>query len=358
MKKIIFFLLAFLAFNAEARRLSIPKNSDGGWYKPQYPKLRAGDTVILRGSYAYWNLENVNGTADSPIVFRNETGRSRVGTSSSYAAIFYNCSHFIIDGGGDSTYKYGIIFGPVKGVYIPLGLTTTNSTDYEVKNVELTHMQVGIFSIPDTGRTMHHLWIHHNWVHDIDNPAEKGRSQGFYLGNSNILTIKNTAHFEQILISNNLLEDLAGDGIQLSAAQGYEVSDNVVRNYGKANLTAYRTGILIGSTSMGTIKNNHIENGTGSGIGLYGYGLNTISGNVLKNTASAVLNDAIQLEKFGTDGAALKVNCFDNIIEGASRNGISNNNTSATGRPGKWTNNKISGIGGEKYYSKIGDIVK
>ncbi|MEO5942158.1 MAG: right-handed parallel beta-helix repeat-containing protein [Ferruginibacter sp.] len=358
MKKMIFFLLAFLAFNAEARRLSIPKNGDGGWYKPEYPKLKPGDTVILKGSYAYWNLENVNGTADSPIVFRNETGRSRIGIANNYAAIFYNCSHFIIDGSGDSTYKYGIVFGPVKGFYIPLGLTTTNSTDYEVKHVELTHMQVGIFSSPDTGRTMYNVWIHHNWVHDMDNPAEKGRSEGFYIGNTSIRTIKNTAHFENIRITNNLLEELSGDGIQLCDAQGFEVSNNIVRNYGKANLEAQRTGILIGSNSMGTIKNNLIENGPGNGIELFGYGLNTISGNVLKNTGKALLHDAILIQKFGIDGAPLKVNCFDNVIEGASRNGITNNNTMETGRPGKWTNNKISGVGGKKYYSKIGDIVK
>jgi hypothetical protein len=358
MKKMVFILFILIGATVEARLISIPKNYDGGWYKPQYPKLRPGDTVILRGQYAYWFLENVNGTADSPIVFRNASKTCRIGTANYYAAIMYNCSHFIIDGSGDSTSKYGIIFGPASGDYISQGLNLSNATNYEVKNVEVMHVQVGIYSNPDTGRTMKHIWMHHNYIHDTNNPAEKGRSEGFYLGNTSVFTIKNTAHFEDIRITNNLLENLSGDGIQLCDAQGYEVSDNIVRNYGQANLEAQRTGILIGSNSMGIIKNNLVENGYGCGIEIFGYGLNTISDNILKNTGKALLHDAILIRKFFGDGAPLKVNCTNNIIEGASRNGISNMSTAGKGKPGIWSGNKITGVGGKKYYSTVGDRIK
>ena len=358
MKKIYFIALLLFATAACARQITIPKNFDGGWYKPKAPRIRPGDTIILKGNYAYWNLENINGTADSPVVFRNKSGKCRIGIKNSYAAIFYNCSHFIIDGSGDSTNKFGIIFGPASGDYMPLGLTTTNATNYEVKNVEITHTQVGIFSSPDTGRTMKNVWVHHNWVHDIDNPAEKGRSEGFYLGNSSIVTIKNTAHFENIKINNNLLEELSGDGIQLCDAQGYQVYDNVVRNYGKSNLPSQRTGILIGSNSFGTVKNNLVQNGSGSGIQIFGYSQNLIVGNTLKNTAKAFLHDAILIQKNGIDGAPLKVNCTDNTIEGASRNGITNLCTTASGRAGVWSKNKVSKVGGLKFYSRVGDVIK
>ncbi|MEP6710802.1 MAG: right-handed parallel beta-helix repeat-containing protein [Ferruginibacter sp.] len=357
MKKIYLILLSLIATAADAREISIPKNFDGGWYKPKI-KIRPGDTIILKGSYAYWNLENINGTADSPIVFRNRSGRSRIGIKNGYAAILYNCSHFIIDGGGDSAYKYGIVFGPSGGEYISQGLNTTNATEYEVKNVEVTHSQVGIFSSPDTGRTMVNVWLHHNWIHDMDNPAEKGRSEGFYLGNSGIYSIKNTAHFKNIKINNNLLEELSGDGIQLCNAQDFQVYDNTVRNYGKSNLASQRTGILVGSNSFGTIRNNRVENGSGSGIQLFGYAQNVIQENSLINTAKALLHDAILIEKKGIDGAPLKVNCTGNIIEGAARNGICNNSSPSMGRAGMWSGNKITGVGGKKYSSNVGDVIK
>ncbi|MDB5201246.1 MAG: hypothetical protein JWQ27_655 [Ferruginibacter sp.] len=355
-----YFLLLFVTGSllVSARQINIPKNPDGGWYKPRLPKIRPGDTIILRGNYAYWNLENINGTTDSPVVFMNKNGRSRVGTANNYAAIFYNSSHFVIDGGGDSTIRYGIVFGPKEVTYISLGLTVGNSTDYEIKNVEITHTQVGIYGNPDTGRTMRRIRIHHNWIHDLDNPAEKGRSEGMYLGNSSIYTVESSAHFEDIRIYENLLEELSGDAIQLCNAQGYQVYNNKILNYGKSNLPSQRTGILIGSNSFGEIRGNLIENGYGSGIQVFGYSTHTIENNSLKQTAKGLMLDAISIEKKGLDGAPLKVNCLNNTIEGANRNGITNHSTKLTGRPGNWVGNKVSGVGGKKFLSLIGDHIK
>ena len=341
------------------KEVSIPKNHDGGWYKPDLSKVKPGDILVLEGYYSYINLDSLHGTAEHPITIRNK-GKAWVGSNNSYAAIFSNCSHFIIDGSGDAGNKYGIVFGPLDAVntaYFDQGLTVSNSTNYEIKNVEIKHVQVGIFGNPPSGPTMYNIKIHDNWIHDLDNPREGGRTEAMYLGNTNIFTVSNTAHFENIHIYNNLCEDLSGDGIQLTNAQNYKIYNNIIRNYGKANLDDQHTGILAGGNSYGTVKNNTIENGTGSAIEIFGYSYHLVIGNKIRNTAtSSNQPDAVYIEKKGMDGDPLQVDMIDNIIDGALRNGIRNGSNASTGKAGLWKHNIVTNCGKEKYISLVDDI--
>jgi parallel beta-helix repeat protein len=341
------------------KEVVIPKNHDGGWYKPNLDQVKPGDVLVLEGYYAYINLDSLQGTKEKPITLRNK-GRVWIGSDNSYAAIFSNCSHFIIDGGGDPGNKYGIVFGPLDVVntpHIDQGLTVSNSSNYEIKHVEIKHVQVGIFGNPPSGPTMRDIKIHDNWIHDLDNPKEGGRTEAMYLGNTNIFTVSNTAHFENIRIYNNLCENLSGDGIQLANGQNYKIYNNVIRDYGKANLDDQHTGILIGANGYGTIKNNTIQDGTGSAIEVFGYSYNLVIGNTIRNTAtSANQPDAIYIEKKGMDGDPLQVDLFDNNIDGATRNGIRNASNVKLGKPGLWKHNTVVNAQKEKYISLVDDV--
>lgn len=349
MKCLLFLsLLLLCGSETQAKRITIPRNHDGGWYKPKLWKVSPGDTIELDGDYAYWNIDSLNGTPEKPIVFINKKGvRSRVGINNTYSAIFYNSSNYVIDGSGDSTIPYGIVFGPKGGDYNSLTLTPGNSTNYEVKHVEIVHGQVGIYAAPPFGITMKKIKIHHNWIHDMRNPS--GYScEAMYLGNTSINVVANKAHFENIEIHHNLCEDLAGDGIQLANAQGYKIYNNVVKKYGISNFDDQRSGIIVGGNSWGVVKNNVIENGTGSGIEIFGCRLNTVTGNTIRNTATSKNQpDAIYIEKKGAaDCGPLRVIVVNNTIIGAARYGIHNvnalNNPATTVNKDKISGNRIS----------------
>lgn len=350
--------LLLLAMPALAKQIVIQRNADGGWYyknnSPVVKRIQPGDTIIVGTDITYGYLQGLRGTKEKPIVILNKGKQVRFGTDGAYALILEDCHYFILDGTGDPKNKYGFVFGREKGAYAPQTLSLGMSDNYEIKNVEVTHGEVGMFSNYSTGGNLHNIKIHDNWIHDMR--ALGVTSEGMYFGNTSSASVKDV-HFDSIAIYNNTFEDLGGDGLQICNAQNYKVYNNTIRNYGIQNLDYQQTGLLIGGNSWGQVLNNTIEKGTGSGIQLFGCGYNLIKGNKLINTSTAERQDAIYISKRGLDGPVCKTDVINNIITGAQRNGIRNENGADIAKPGRWSGNKVSGTKAIKYLTKL-DIVK
>lgn len=338
-----------------------PKNTDGGLFRPDVSKVLPGDTIELEGDYAYISFDKLVGSATAPITIRNK-GKVTVGTNnaSQYGLHFMNSRYIVVDGSGDPLNKYGLVFhsGSTTTVTntLPSGrkitgykgsaIITGNTSDIEIKFCEITKASAGIFGNPATGNTMYNVNIHDNWIHDIKNGMQE-TAEGIYLGNTGITVVNQPAHFENIRIVGNLLEDLGGDGIQICNAQLYVISGNVVKNYGNQNFSWQQTGILAGGQSYGVISTNIITDGTGSGIQVFGYSLNKVFSNQILRTSTAANQDAIYIEKkAANDGAPLQVDVYDNVIDGAARDGIRNASITTTGKKGLWGNNTITNVKG------------
>lgn len=297
------------------KRVTIPKNNDGGLYKPKLSNyLKPGDTLELEGDYAYINFDSLRGTKEKPIIIVNK-GIVRIGTNNSYAWIMTNSKYFKIIGSLVSTDKYPFkIGGPVAGKYIAQSFTFPTSDEFEITGVELLNAQVGFFANPSSG-LYKNISIHDNYVHDLDNPAESGRSEGVYIGNTSFSTTTTGGHFDSLHIYNTRFENLAGDGIQVALTSNMNIHDNIIKGYGKANLEQQRSAIIIGGCSSGKVYNNNTSDGTGAAFQIFGGGDVYLTNNTATNVASSANEDGIYIDGKCKD-AALRVYIIGNTIVG------------------------------------------
>jgi hypothetical protein len=296
--------------------ITIPRNNDKGWYYTNGKHgIKPGDIVELEGDYAYINLDSVIGTPEQPVIFRPK-GVVRVGVNNSYGWIITNSKHFVIDGtfGGQ---KYGFkIGGPEKGKFIAQSFTFPTSDNFEIKGVEILNAQVGFFANPKTAGSgpFENIKIHSNYVHDLDNPGESGRSEGIYLGRTDVASRGTGGAFKNVEIYNNVFENLAGDGIQVALTEGVHIHHNTIKGYGKANLQQQRTAIIIGGCTSGTVENNTIEDGTGSPFQVFGGGDVFVKNNTAQRVATSDNEDGIYIDGKCKDGP-LRVHLIGNRID-------------------------------------------
>ena len=297
---------------------TIPKNNDGGWYRPNHG-LKPGDVVVLEGNYSYINLDSVQGTAEKPIIFRPK-GVVNIGVNNSYAWIITNSKHFIIDGRIEGE-QYGFKIGSnIKGQFIAQSFTFPTSDNFEISNVELRNAQVGFFANPKTGE-YRNIKIHDNYVHDLDNPGESGRSEGVYLGNTGKATTTEGGKFYNVEIYNNRFENLAGDGVQVALTENVFIHHNIIKGYGKADLAQQRSAIIIGGCTSGRIEDNTISEGTGSPIQVFGGGDVYVNRNKMSAVATSSNEDGLYIEGKCLD-RPLKVHLSNNTIDKVSRDFI------------------------------------
>lgn len=297
---------------------TIAKNNDGGWYKPKHG-LRPGDVVILEGDYSYINLDSVIGTKDNPIIFRPK-GIVRVGVKNSYGWIITNSKYFIVDGRTDGADKYGFKIGGLPGEFIAQSFTFPSSDNFEINNVELANAQVGFFANPKTAGSgpYENIKIHDSYVHGLDNPGESGRSEGVYLGRTDVASRTIGGAFQNVEIYNNTFENMAGDGIQVALTENVYIHNNTIKGYGGANLEQQRTAIIIGGCTSGRVENNTISNGTGSPIQVFGGGDVIISNNTMTAVATSANEDGMYIDGKCKDGL-LRVHLLNNKIDKVSR---------------------------------------
>ena len=278
MKKSILLFLWMLALTANARTVSLPRRGDNTVYiKDAATIMQAGDTVLLEGDYTWIKLFKIVGTKDSPVVFINK-GLVTIGGYVPYTCVFSG-DYFKILGNGDAQYKYGIRLGKERdSIYGAFGFAFHDSKGVEVAHCEFQYLSCGILQNPVEGQVMSDCYYHDNYLHDLDNPKAKGRSEGFYLGN----TKASATAFEACRIEANLIENVSGDGIQASGGT-FIIRGNTVRNYAKARLAQQRAGILIGGRATADVIDNRIEDGNGVGLQVFGWGKMKIWGNTFKN---------------------------------------------------------------------------
>jgi hypothetical protein len=318
MKKLMFSLFLFASMLAGAQTMTLPKNNDGGLYlnNGKGRIIPPGTTVMLEGDYAYINLDSVIGTPEKPITFKLKAA-ARAGTNGGYGFIITHSKYFIIDGALPTGEPYGFkIGGPVKGKYIPQTFGFATSDNFEIKNCELLNGQVGFFGAPLGGGIYQNIFIHNNYVHNLDNPDESGRSEGVYLGNTSVRTRLTGAGFKNVEISYNVFDSLAGDGIQIALTELANVHHNKILKYGGANLEQQRSAIVIGGCTNGIFEFNEISNGTGAGFQVFGAGEIFIRNNTLTNVASTATEDAFYIHSICSDITTMRLHLINNIVKG------------------------------------------
>jgi hypothetical protein len=317
MKILLLSIIMIASAIVHGRVIILPKNADGGLYKPKHD-AHPGDTILLSGDYAYIFLENVEGRQGKPVVITNKD-RVRIGIgTNNYSFLIINSNYVHIDGNGNKEFKYGFLVGGIQGTFNSQGFSFGGG-HFEINGLEIQNSQLGFFSNARTGGPWKGLFIHNNYVHGLDNPLEQGRSEGVYVGNTEPSTYISAGSFDSVEISNNIFENLSGDGIQVARSRHLKIHDNTIRNYGKANLEQQRSGIIIGGCSSGVVSNNKILHGTGAAIQVFGAGNVDIINNTIQQTATSASEDAIYINGKCLDGPKLKVRLINNTIDHANR---------------------------------------
>jgi hypothetical protein len=316
-KLLLSFIFLFCIYSAKARIIKLPKNADGGLYKPKHD-AHPGDTILLEGDYSYIFLEKLEGAPGKPIVITNHNlVRIGIGTNNySFLIIYSNYVH--IDGSGSAKNKYGFMVGGLDGTFNAQGFSFGGS-HFEINGLEIHNSQLGFFSNSKTGGPFKNIFIHHCYVHGLDNPSEGGRSEGIYIGNTDPSTYNSAGTFDTVEIANMIFENLSGDGIQVARSKHFKIHDNEIKNYGKANLEQQRSGIIVGGCSTGSVYNNKITGGTGAAIQVFGAGNVDIINNLIRQTARSANEDAIYINGKCMDGPKLKVRLINNKIDKAAR---------------------------------------
>lgn len=264
-----------------------------------------------------------------------------------------SCAHIIIEGRVGATPNM-IKFGKASGSYSAQTLTPFNSTNVEVRYVEVRRGEVGIFANPSTGPNLDSMYFHHNYIHDLRGTSS---SEAFYIGNTG-KSDTTSPRFTNLRITDNTIEDVGGDGIQVCCAPNFLITRNTITDFGQqSTLGTHCTGILLGGNAWGTASYNTVTNGRGSGMQVLGYGTVTVNNNSFLYTGQQLSEqpDAIYISKRGGIGSALlTVNLSNNIITGAARYGVNNDGNNTAG--GVWACNVVTGATLAKYRTN-GDVV-
>ncbi len=281
------------------------------WQNPAFKDIGPGDTVCLQaGNWDYIQLKDFHGTAAKPIVFINNGGTVIINTDHYFGIKIGGCSHIVFTGSGNPQTKYGF---QIQKVSAGAGMGIDDySTDIEIAHVEISHTYLGgVYAktdptCSDLGATrdkfvMRNFSFHDNYVHDVGN-------EGLYIGNSHYtglyLQACDTTVYPHamrgVFIYNNLIEQTAWDGIQVSSADsGCFIHDNTIHFDSQAGVNGQMSGILIGGGSVCKTYNNKITDGKGDGIDIFGMGNFDVFNNLIVHAGKYYEPDQPDLMKHG-----------------------------------------------------------
>jgi len=332
--------------------------------------VQPGDVIGLAGTpdtYKNLTFNDIVGTEDNPIIIKNCDGQAVISSTGSFGVKFRNSKNFKIEGDGDSEYDYGIKISTTHGFFLTFEQLTT---DFEVHSVEIAGLEpygigddngfagIGIKTSPyqdcdlfsDPTRTawiMENIHVHDCYIHDVGGEGLY-IGHGFYNGRiESACTDTTWSHsIQHIRIYNNLIEDVAFDGIQIKNADlDCELYNNVIRNYGTLDHGAHNEGLFIGGGTTGKFYNNQVLGGTGHGIQLQGMGNIDIFNNVVVNSGdnSFYASNGVQVYRI-PDGY---YNIMNNTFVNCGNNGFAFfNNEGGTKR---LHNNIIAGAAEDLY---------
>ncbi len=315
-------------------------------YVPDASKLiPPGSVVQLEGDYLFYKVLNVQGTADSPIVFVNK-GLVRIGGFKPYTFQVQG-QHFIINGSGDPNYKYGFLLNydtTVKGN--SYGFCPNNSSDFEMHHVEMMNAGTGVFQNPTYGGAMSNIYYHHLYIHDLNDPNSnpQGRAEAFYLGSTkDTIPYHAPYSFHNCRIEDCYMENLTGDGIQVAIGD-FIIRRDTVHNYGKAHIPMQDNGILIGQCTSAIIDSVIVDSSSGIGMQIFGTDSVIVTNSLFSHIPgqASIPEDVIYIN--GKGPVPLNVRFQNNIITASSgRQAITNATPNANTNGSVFINNYIDG---------------
>ncbi|RYF44824.1 MAG: hypothetical protein EON99_00805, partial [Chitinophagaceae bacterium] len=321
--------------------MTLPTQADGGIYiDGAKVNAKPGNVICIKaGKYPYINLQNFNGTAAAPIIFRNCGGQVIV-EGKNYGISLSRNKHYKFEGNGASGVKYGfLIDGLPKGQTMSNGLGISNqSSDFTISNVEIKHIggagmmcKTNPTCDPMTwggNFTMKNVDIHDLYIHDVT-------GEGFYVGiTSRTMSITcdgvaktvPTQTIENLKMYNNITENTGWDGLQVSSVPvNAEIYNNTIKNFGLENHSSQQAGLLFGGMTSGKFYNNKIYNGSGSGIQVLGVGYIQGYNNLIVNTGQdpVAKQDGFYIDDRPVPGLpVLYVSISNNTVVNSGRGGI------------------------------------
>ncbi len=298
-----------------------------------------GDVICLYpGLRSFLLFNNLHGTEEQPITIVNNIGQVVIDTDHFYGVKFSNCSHIRFTGTGNSVIEYGIY---IRRVGNGAGLSIDDlSTDFELDHLRISNTALGgiyaktdpdcSFQATRDNFTFTNLRIHHCWLHDI-------QDEGLYIGSSKYtgqyLPDCDTTVLPHILtgvhIHDNLVEHTGWDGIQVSSSPiDCQVYNNTILYDSWRETHFQMSGILIGGGSTCNCYNNHIANGKGDGIDVFGSGEMQMYNNLIVNAGRSFQPTDPTQSKHGIfvgnapDGSPVNIKMLYNTIVSPKSTGI------------------------------------
>lgn len=334
-------------------RLTIDNKS--GTYK-------AGDIIILKGTFKSVNISNMSGSASAPISFQNPAGAvvnigdpSWNGGGYPAALDFSNCHYIKV--GSPNGRAYFVIngsTGAAREAYFNIHLG--NHTDnFEIYNLAINNGGTGIVAKTEPVKgdastaypnsVMYNLTIHGISINNTRNEAMYightatywdltagipyyGTTSGMTAGHQYVQPIK----WNNVKIYSNSVSNSGLDGIQTSAIDKLEIYANSVVNWATQKNSAHNGGILIGGRTTNTnTHDNIVHNGWGELCQFYGSG----TAHIIKNN-TFYENEGDGVSMRGAEGAAVQF--LNNTVANTKGNTLRINGYS--GQTGK---NLVSG---------------
>ncbi|HEU4574620.1 MAG TPA: right-handed parallel beta-helix repeat-containing protein [Chitinophagaceae bacterium] len=281
--KAIATILIFISTLAHARSITLPKDAAGGAYRPMLD-MNGVDTIVLKGKYKNVELAyyGIWGSPSKKIVIKSDPIDSASISGYGPYCMLINGEYFIID---------GLKFTGFDTVFTATGLGIFESSNIEVRNCLFYQLQAGIVQNPIASRDMENNYFHDLVFVNFRNPANGGRTECFYLGNT-----KQTSpgKFRRCRLANIYIYDVSGDGIQLCQGSDFDLRNITIIKWGQAQLKEQRYGILIGNEANANIQDVLFDSGRGQAFQFLGTGRNSLKRATFRNIdLSGLVNEDV-----------------------------------------------------------------
>jgi hypothetical protein len=293
---LLIMMTSFSSFSQCGCKFTIAPSAGFTYFNGIASGVQPGDVICIQaGVKGGLQFTDVKGSAANPVIIKNCGGQALIGGPTANNAMLFISSRYIrITGTGDAGFVNGLkIVGSAPGSQ---GIAAAGlSSDFEIDHMEIQNCgYTGMMLKSDPSSncanttavrpnfTFYQAKIHDNYVHDTG-------GEGIYLGDSfyNGTTVfcGSTQYCHEVRgvrIYNNRFDKTGREGIQVgSGVDDVEVYNNVVLNYGQANLSAQNGGIQFGVGTSGRMYNNFVKSGPGPAIAIQGIGNDYVYNNVV-----------------------------------------------------------------------------
>ncbi|MCU0334801.1 MAG: right-handed parallel beta-helix repeat-containing protein [Chitinophagaceae bacterium] len=288
MRLLLLLALATPAMLPAQRLHKMPARSTGELYVPAVsPKVHPGDTIQLAGKYSYIYLNNVQGTADKPVII-HAPRPVQVGQKSSNYGMVIQGRYWKLLG-----YGHLQVYNPEQSLNVLLSMG--NSQHASIDGVQLRHGHVGILARPDSSGEITDISISNCQLQELRGTRTNGRSSGILIGVDNPQTA-DTSWYTGVRIADVTMTDLDGVGIFLQACRDVHISRTRITGYGQAKVSFQDMAVLVGAGSQASLYDCQLQQGHGCGLVWKGHGRLLLRRTALAGTGQADKADALYLE--------------------------------------------------------------